>query len=982
MAAPQQGVELLFPVGTGKHAKGAKLSKEENLADALLKKLKTIEKGGDINAVDKRGQTALMYAAAADNRLAVCWLVAKGADVTLKSKKGKTARDCSTTIAVRELLRLTATEKTALTKEQDKEYELVKDRSNAGLHAELKRAIPYVSDVAVLLKLGKVDLNAPDADGALVLAYKNISAESSAYCIRHGADVHKRNGKGEPVLVGNTPDDVALLLLSLGLKTDEAKPAELPASFLSAVYTNDCDKVKALTTKHPDLAKKVRSSIILSARSAEMAHALIDAGADYKECWYNGGVCKTRLCAVLCGTPAPVIKVLIDAGAVPDDRWEPEIGLARDAATVEVLIAAGQSPNVKSKWGKTALESALEKRHWEAAECLIAHGAELTENILNKLNEGVTYTSPTPSQSQMNYGDFKKWSDWREREDSFLKMPHMLEVLLNAGAKIIEGKGGTWYEVGAYLFSLADCEDLPMEAHLKAAEDTFRLLLKNSKPPKDFLTHMRIKTGLPDAVVYKILKFVADSGVEMPNDLQSDIALHPVVAEFLLQRGANPNLPQDAPMFRLEESNDPARLYAVLRKYKARVDISDKYGNTPLHRLCDSWVTDPELVHAMIRDGADVNARNKNGITPLHWAKGIAVVQALIQDGADVNARDSQGNTPLFYAKAPSEATALIQAGADVNAKNNSGQTPLFYVGGEVITLLINAGADVHVRDERGRTPIFPKISGGRSLEDIETFARHGLDINTQDNNGNTALMNGNGDEDIRPSETTIQALLKAGADPNIKNKAGKTALQIAREKKLNDIVKVLQKHEANEKKVDPNAKDKEGRTPLMQAALDPDGLSRLKECIAQKGDVNARDNKGCTALRLLFGQDGDINDRVQELLNAKADVNLGDSNDFTPLMTAACYKDTAKRRFRVQRLINARANVNAAGKAGNTAAMHLLLHYDDPDTLRMLLDAGAKPDHKNGEGKTLLDIASENHRSACLKLLNERFPASSPGHQ
>ena len=395
IAAPQQGVELLFPAGTGKQAKGAKLSKEQKKAASLLKKLKAIEEGGDINAVDKLGQTALMHAAAQNNRLAVCWLVAKGADVTLKSKKGKTARDYSTTIAVRELLRLTATEKTALTKEQDKEYELVKDRSSAGLHAELKRAIPYVSDVAVLLKLGKVDLNAPDADGELVLAYKNISAESAAYCIRHGADVHKRNGKGEPILIGNTPDDVALLLLSLGLKTDETKPAELPASFLSAVYTNDCDKVKALTTKHPDLAKKVRSSIILSARSAEMAHSLIDAGADYKECWYNGGVCKTRLCAVLCGTPAPVIKVLIDAGAVPDDRWEPEIGLARDAATVEVLIAAGQSPNVKSKWGKTALESALEKRHWEAAECLIAHGAELTENILNSLDPpgGRTATS-------------------------------------------------------------------------------------------------------------------------------------------------------------------------------------------------------------------------------------------------------------------------------------------------------------------------------------------------------------------------------------------------------------------------------------------------------------------------------------------------------------------------------------------------------------------------------------------------------------
>ncbi len=349
-AVPQQGVELLFPAGTGKQAKGAKLSKEQKKEASLLQKLKAIEKGGNVNAVDKLGQTSLMYAAAQDNKLAICWLVAKGADATIKNKKGKTARDYSTTIAVRELLRLAATEKTALTKEQDKEYELVKDRSDAGLHAELKRAIPYVSDVAVLLKLGKVDLNAPDADGALVLAYKDISAESAAYCIRHGADVHKRNGKGEPVLVGNTPDDVALLLLSLGLKADETKPAELPASFLSAVYTNDCDKVKALTTNHPDLAKKVRSNIILSARSAEMAHALIDAGADYKKCWDGGILLNTRLGAIRRGTPAPVIKVLIDAGAAPDDHWEPEIGLAPRCCYSRGFNSRGTIP----KWERQA----------------------------------------------------------------------------------------------------------------------------------------------------------------------------------------------------------------------------------------------------------------------------------------------------------------------------------------------------------------------------------------------------------------------------------------------------------------------------------------------------------------------------------------------------------------------------------------------------------------------------------------------------
>lgn len=71
IAAPQQGVELLFPAGTGKQEKGVKLSKGQKKAASLLKKLKAIEKGGNVNAVDKLGQTALMHAAAQGEELAL-----------------------------------------------------------------------------------------------------------------------------------------------------------------------------------------------------------------------------------------------------------------------------------------------------------------------------------------------------------------------------------------------------------------------------------------------------------------------------------------------------------------------------------------------------------------------------------------------------------------------------------------------------------------------------------------------------------------------------------------------------------------------------------------------------------------------------------------------------------------------------------------------------------------------------------------------
>lgn len=101
---PQQGVELLFPAGIGKHAKGTKLNKKQKEAASLLQKFKAIEKGGDINATDEQGQTALMHAAAADNRLAICWLVAKGADATIRNKKGETAAELTKDKQIQEFL--------------------------------------------------------------------------------------------------------------------------------------------------------------------------------------------------------------------------------------------------------------------------------------------------------------------------------------------------------------------------------------------------------------------------------------------------------------------------------------------------------------------------------------------------------------------------------------------------------------------------------------------------------------------------------------------------------------------------------------------------------------------------------------------------------------------------------------------------------------------------------------------------------------
>ncbi|MDE0528569.1 MAG: ankyrin repeat domain-containing protein [Truepera sp.] len=88
--------------------------------------------------------------------------------------------------------------------------------------------------------------------------------------------------------------------------------------------------------------------------------------------------------------------------------------------------------------------------------------------------------------------------------------------------------------------------------------------------------------------------------------------------------------------------------------------------------------------------GAEVNARNWRGRTPLHLAAvsndNPAVTTALLAAGAEVNARDGEGWTPLHLATwgawgvdNPAVVVALLEAGADANARNNEGRTPWDY---------------------------------------------------------------------------------------------------------------------------------------------------------------------------------------------------------------------------------------------------------------------------------------------------------------
>jgi len=88
-----------------------------------------------------------------------------------------------------------------------------------------------------------------------------------------------------------------------------------------------------------------------------------------------------------------------------------------------------------------------------------------------------------------------------------------------------------------------------------------------------------------------------------------------------------------------------------------------------------------EAVKQHLAAGADVDVKGGwAGGTPLHYAVGEGrneIAKLLIAKGANVNAKDGNGSTPLHYANTKEIAEPLIAEGANVNAKNKDGKTPL-----------------------------------------------------------------------------------------------------------------------------------------------------------------------------------------------------------------------------------------------------------------------------------------------------------------
>ncbi len=149
---------------------------------------------------------------------------------------------------------------------------------------------------------------------------------------------------------------------------------------------------------------------------------------------------------------------------------------------------------------------------------------------------------------------------------------------------------------------------------------------------------------------------------------------------------------------------------------------------------------DIERVRSLLKDGADVNVAQGDGMTALHWAAehgDLDILEMLIAAGAHVRAVTRIGSyTPLHLASRAGNASvaeALLQAGSDANAKTTTGGSASLHFAAasgaaQTVAILLEHGADVNAKEAKwGQTPLIYAAAANR-VEAVRVLLQHGAD--------------------------------------------------------------------------------------------------------------------------------------------------------------------------------------------------------------------------------------------------------------
>lgn len=255
----------------------------------------------------------------------------------------------------------------------------------------------------------------------------------------------------------------------------------------------------------------------------------------------------------------------------------------------------------------------------------------------------------------------------------------------------------------------------------------------------------------------------------------------------------------------------------------ANINARTKYDDTALNAA--TAFCHPNVALFLIEKGADPNAKNSElGAPPILQAthcNNVDVVRALIKHKANVNDSDRRGRTALIEAAIRGHvpiAESLLAAGADVNRPGKQFEAPLYeaaHQGGDpMVSLLLAHGAEVNYQSiANDWTPLMIAVAE-KHASTAALLIQAGANVNLTNEKGRTALMFAA----FYGSVPITEMLLRNGANPNVipNDKEGKTALMAAASKGYTEVVELLLKYNA-----DPNLRNRKNKTALSYAEGD-----------------------------------------------------------------------------------------------------------------------------------------------------------------
>ena len=433
-----------------------------------------------------------------------------------------------------------------------------------------------------------------------------------------------------------------------------------------------------------------------------------------------------------------------------------------------------------------------------------------------------------------------------------------------------------------------------------------------------------------------------------------------------------------------------------------------------------------------------VKSAEADGMTALHWAvrgDDLDTVQLLIKAGANVSAANRYGITPLSLAATngnPAIALALLKAGANPNAPGPDGETVLMTAAragnADIVNALIDRGVNVNATETwQGQTALMWAAAENHGAV-IKALGAHGVDLNARSKElsfpdyryetngmavfqlpkgGWTALMYAA----RQNSKEAVAALADVHADLNATTKQeGTTALQIAVINIHYDLANLLLDRGA-----DPNVVDASGMTalyaavdmrapanlltrpePKLRDALDAVGV--VKSLLAHGADPNIQLKKPIIGRHQNLVGDGQLTEgatalarasktcdvpMMKVLLDGGADATVALTNRTTTAMLASGGNAPEPKVLEaVTLLVDHGVDVDAFNANGQTI-LHNAAQRGHNSVVEYAARKGAKLDRRDKQGRTPLDLARgagsggrRQGRPATAPVVNEKTAA------